>query len=197
MRMVFAHRRKTLATCTAPPLVAILILSITGKGLATSAYAGTGPPGALFHQLPAATAALDRTIPLADHALVVGSNDPELVLDTSLRMAGMRFTGVSVSHGATFVKAYPQFQVDETDSDTAALTIHGQAYGNAPTFASTNGNISCRAGRAAMHWRSSLSAWADGWPNPSTETKQARPCCTWNMMPGIECQMDHQEKRCS
>ena len=73
------------------------------------------------------------------------SSDLELVDDGSREQTvGLRFTGITIPNGATIVNAYVQFQVDEVDSGTASLTIHGEDNDNAGTFTSVNGNISSR-----------------------------------------------------
>jgi hypothetical protein len=73
----------------------------------------------------------------------------------------MRFTGVNVPRRATITKAYIQFQVDETSSGPTALTIGGQAIGNAPTFRAVNGDISSRMTTdAAVDW--SPAPWSTG-----------------------------------
>ncbi len=81
------------------------------------------------------------------------SSDLELVYAGGNQTVGMRFNGVAIPADATIADAYIQFQVDETTSppDTS-LTIEGQAVDNAPTFTSSNGDISTRARTTSVSW---------------------------------------------
>jgi hypothetical protein len=82
----------------------------------------------------------------------LASSDLELVFDKEIQSVGIRFNGLAIPQGATIIKAYIQFQVDETTTEATALTIQGQADDNAPTFVNTNGNISNRDTTAAEPW---------------------------------------------
>jgi hypothetical protein len=78
-------------------------------------------------------------------AVSLGSSDLELVTDGSaVQTVGLRFAGVAVPNTATVVGAYVQFQTDEISTDTAALTIQGQAADNAATFTTSTRNVSSR-----------------------------------------------------
>jgi hypothetical protein len=66
-------------------------------------------------------------------------------LDLGQKVIGIRFNGVNIPQGATIYNAYIQFQADEISSVATTLTIEGEDIDNAPTFTSTNGNISSRA----------------------------------------------------
>ena len=94
------------------------------------------------------------------------SSDLELVSTGSNQTVGMRFNGVAVPPGATIVKAYVQFQADETHTETTAVTIQGEAHDNAPTFVHISGNVSSRARTAAAV------SWA---PAPWTTRGEAGP----------------------
>jgi PKD repeat protein len=72
------------------------------------------------------------------------SSDLELTFDGTQQTVGMRFNGVVVPQGASVVNAYVQFQVDEESTNSASLMIEGQDIDDAPTFASSSGNISSR-----------------------------------------------------
>ena len=72
------------------------------------------------------------------------SSDLELVHDGSNQTIGIRFNSVDVPQGASIVKAYVQFKVDETSSETTLLTIEGEGVDNAATFTTSDGNISSR-----------------------------------------------------
>ena len=82
------------------------------------------------------------------------SSDLELVDDGSRRQTvGMRFKGIGIPPGASILKAYLQFQVDEKNSGSVLLEIRGQNDDNATTFTSADGNISSRPTTAAwMSW---------------------------------------------
>jgi hypothetical protein len=74
----------------------------------------------------------------------LSSSDLELVFDSSNQTVGIRFTGVTVPRGAKITNAYVQFQVDETGTDAASLTIAGVAADNVATFSSASKDISSR-----------------------------------------------------
>ena len=80
----------------------------------------------------------------ASGSMSLTSTDLELIHDTSDQKVGIRFTGVSIPQGATIVNASVQFAVDAVSTDATMLTIQAQASDNAPTFTSTNSNISSR-----------------------------------------------------
>lgn len=82
----------------------------------------------------------------ASGSVSLTSSDLELVLDGSdQQVVGMRFNGVTVPPGATIIRAYVQFQVDEVTSDATSLVVAGEATDNAAAFTSTSRNISSRA----------------------------------------------------
>jgi hypothetical protein len=94
------------------------------------------------------------------------SSDLELIRESTDQLVGMRFNNMPIPQGATIVSATIQFQVDETTSETTTLTIQGQDIDNAPTFTSSNGNISSRARTTA----------SVGWsPPPWNSVGQAGP----------------------
>jgi hypothetical protein len=77
------------------------------------------------------------------------SSDLEMVFYKGANQtAGMRFL-TAIPQGAIITNAYIEFTVDETTSGTANLMIEGQIDDNAPTFTSSNGNISSRTNRTA------------------------------------------------
>ena len=66
---------------------------------------------------------------------------------------GIRFTGLDIPKGASILNAYIQFQVDELTSGPTLLKIEGQASENAPTFQSTDWNVSSRTRTSAsVRW---------------------------------------------
>ncbi|MFN8454763.1 MAG: hypothetical protein U0401_08865 [Anaerolineae bacterium] len=110
----------------------------------------TPPPGGGTSTLEVQVAASsDDAEQKASGSVDLVSSDLELVFDGSNQTVGLRFNGISIPQGATITNAYVQFKVDEIQSEATSLTIQGQAADNAPTFASTNSNISSRARTAA------------------------------------------------
>ena len=91
-----------------------------------------------------------------------GSSDLELVFDNSTtgnQTVGIRFAGLLIPPGATIVDAYVQFEVDESTTAAATLTIRGQLAADAATFSETNLNISSRPRTSAF-----VSWSPPGWP---------------------------------
>jgi hypothetical protein len=81
------------------------------------------------------------------------SSDLELVFDKEIQIVGIRFNGVAIPQDANIINAYVQFQVDETHSEVAALTIRGEVNDNAPTFVNSTNNIRNRAmTMASVSW---------------------------------------------
>jgi hypothetical protein len=82
------------------------------------------------------------------------SSDLELVFNNDGdQTVGIRINGVSVPPGATILDAYIQFQVDETSSAPASLTLEGEAADHAAVFLQTTGNISSRPRTvASLRW---------------------------------------------
>ncbi len=90
------------------------------------------------------------------------SSDLELTVDNSnQQVVGLRFNSLNLPQGATIQNAYLQFQADESGSNPTTLVIHGHAINNAPTFTSTNGNVSSRTKtNASVPW--SPAPWNKG-----------------------------------
>src|SRR4030065_2971413 len=84
------------------------------------------------------------------------STDLELVYDpsgTGNQTVGIRFNGVNIPAGAFILRAYVQFQVDETSSEATSLVIRGEGADNAGPFLASTGNISSRqVTTAAVRW---------------------------------------------
>jgi hypothetical protein len=98
-------------------------------------------------------ASIDDAEERASGRLYLTSSDLELVYDGGNQTVGMRFDGVNIPLGATIVKAYVQFQVDAMSSEETLLTIEGEDIDDAPTFASSDGNISSRTRtEASVSW---------------------------------------------
>lgn len=77
----------------------------------------------------------------------VTNDDLELVYDTKTtgnQVVGLRFNNTGIPQGATIMKAYIQFTVDEKSTASCNLKIEGEAAGNSQVFANTLYNISQR-----------------------------------------------------
>ncbi len=97
---------------------------------------------------------------ISDGKVGLGSSDLELGYDGSTaQIVGMRFTQLDIPQGAIIQNAYIEFEADETNSGTTNLVFRGQNSDNAPTFLSTNYNISSRAKTtASVNWNN-VPAW--------------------------------------
>ena len=87
---------------------------------------------------------------ISDGEISLDSSDLELIEDSGFhspgeQIVGIRFLDVEIPENATIQSAYIEFEVDETSSDTASLSISGQAADNPGTFTSDNYNISTRS----------------------------------------------------
>lgn len=80
----------------------------------------------------------------ASGSMSLDSSDLELVDDGGIQRVGMRWTGVTIPRGATIVRAWIQFKVDEVGSAATSLTLRAHAVDNAAAFASTARNLSLR-----------------------------------------------------
>ena len=126
---------------------------------------------------PAGSGSVDRRIAVssddaeesATGSYSGSSSDLELVFDGSNQQVGLRFPNITVPKSATITRAYVQFEADEAQSESTALTIRGQAADNPATFSSAN-KISTRPRTAAAAtW--SPAAWAvtsEAGPNQRT-----------------------------
>jgi PKD repeat protein len=76
------------------------------------------------------------------------STDLEMVYDTdfvSNEAIGIRFNDVDIPPQAHIENAYIQFQTAEVSTGAASFTVEGQDIDNAPTFSSSNWDITSRA----------------------------------------------------
>ena len=92
----------------------------------------------------------------------IGSSDLEMVYDSSPQTVGIRFPGVNVPRNAVIQRAYVQFKVDESTTNTTpvTITIRGQATGHALPFTNADGNVSSRARTTTF------ATWQPGpWPS--------------------------------
>ena len=72
------------------------------------------------------------------------STDLELVQESDTQIVGMRFQSVAIPAGATITFADIEFEVDETTTGAASLTLKGQLAVSPLTFTTTAGDISGR-----------------------------------------------------
>jgi len=80
------------------------------------------------------------------------SSDLELVVAGAPQTVGIRFNGLSIPRGAAVTSAYIQFQVDETSSGPAALSIHGEAADSAVAYSSGADVLSRVPTSASVAW---------------------------------------------
>ena len=82
-------------------------------------------------------------------------------LDLLQQPIGMRFSTLSIPPGALITEAYLELTAEDNNSDTASLTILGEASDDPATFTTTNSNITGRPTTAAsVAW--TLPAWTAG-----------------------------------
>ncbi len=100
----------------------------------------------------------------AEERLATGNID----LNSNLEMAenggqlqevGYRFQNVTVPNSASITSAYIQFSVDDTDSGPVSLTIYGQDIDDAPTFTTTNSDITNRTARTVSVLWAGMPNW--------------------------------------
>lgn len=72
------------------------------------------------------------------------SSDLELTKEQSTQKIGIRFNAITIPKNAIITNAYIQFRVDEKNTGTTNLNIHGEAHDNASSFSSSKNNISHR-----------------------------------------------------
>ena len=126
---------------------------------------GGGPP--TIFEVRVATGNDDAEERVSSGNMNLTSSDMELIADSgNAQLVGLRFTNVTVPNGATISNSYVQFQVDETDSGATNVNIQGEDTDDAPTFTTSNSNISSRSLTGASV------AWA---PVPWTTVGDAGP----------------------
>ncbi len=90
------------------------------------------------------------------------SSDLEMCDDGgTLQIVGMRFQNIAIPQNAVISDVRLSFYADGNHSTATSLTIYGQAIDNAPTFSSSNYNISNRTKTSASVAWSSVSTWSD------------------------------------
>lgn len=125
-----------------------------GAGPATNQRVEYGAPRIMLVKR-IASGTDDAEQELSNGLMKVADFDLELGADLSKPQAvGMRYSGISIPSGAVITRAYLQYMVDEAGINTATLTVHGQASGNAAAFTSATGDISSRPlTAAAVNWQ--------------------------------------------
>jgi len=103
------------------------------------------------------------------------SSDLELVYDRGIQKVGMRFNGVGIPQGATIVKAYVQFKVDEVNSEATSLTIQAHKVAQPLPLTTTYGNISARPRTLAAVSRAPVPWTAVGVAGPDQPTPEIAP----------------------
>jgi PKD repeat protein len=105
----------------------------------------------------------------------LSSSDLELTFDGQTQVIGIRFTSLAIPQGATITAAWIQFTAKETQSETTALTIHGQAADDAATFTSSALNVSSRPRTtSSVSW--APVAWSSiGQAGPNQRTPDLAP----------------------
>ncbi|MDH3296067.1 MAG: hypothetical protein OER95_17250, partial [Acidimicrobiia bacterium] len=89
---------------------------------------------------------LDDVEERASGSMSLTSSDLELVDDNTKigQTVGVRFPGIGIPQGATVLRAWIQFQTDETDSGQTDLTIRAENSDTASAFVNVSGNVSSR-----------------------------------------------------
>jgi cysteine-rich repeat protein len=73
--------------------------------------------------------------------------------DEDQQTVGIRFNGIDVLRNTTILESYVQFTAEDESFDSTQLTIRGQLTGNAPTFDSSDDDISSRpTTQASVLW---------------------------------------------
>jgi uncharacterized protein YjiK len=116
--------------------------ALTDSDDVTVQVVGEGAPTTV--EFPVATSS-DDAEERPTGGVSLASSDLELVTDgTTQQTVGLRFSDVTIPHGAAILRSYVQFQADEVSTDAAALKVQGQAADNAATFQAVTANVSGR-----------------------------------------------------
>jgi hypothetical protein len=111
---------------------------------------------------------------VSTHKVSLTSSDLEFVVESTLQIVGIRFTGIAVPPRAVISRAWVQFKADEAQSEVTSLTIEGQAAVNPAGFATLTGNISSRPRLPALvAW--SPAPWTSGQAGPAQKTPDLAP----------------------
>jgi hypothetical protein len=94
----------------------------------------------------------------ANGSIKLASHD----LDLGEDRVGLRFTNVAIPAGATIVKAYIEFEAQESSDEPTSLIFHGEDVDDAGQFTHEHGDISGRSmTSASVNWPA-VPAWAAG-----------------------------------
>ncbi len=117
----------------------------TSQLVATTVTVFTSPPVNYTEQLRISSGIADVE-EAASGSVSTSSSDLELVNDgsTGNQTVGLRFERLFIPKNAVITNAYLQFQVDETDSVTTSLMIHGEAADDAVAFTGAAFDVSSR-----------------------------------------------------
>jgi hypothetical protein len=128
-----------------------------GASLAVFAADPVQPPIALERRVAAKA---DDAEESAGGVTSLTSSDLEMMIDAGTQRAvGMRFTNMTIPRGATIMRAYLQFVVDETRSENTTLTFRCEATDSSRAFAAAANNLSSRAVTASSTPWSLVPAW--------------------------------------
>ena len=103
------------------------------------------------------------------------SSDLEMTLNgTNQQTLGIRFSGLAIPQGATIVRAWIQFKVDEVSPDATSLLLAGEAIGSATPFLAVSHDVTSRQRTAAsVSW--SPAVWTTvGAAGPDQRTPDLR-----------------------
>lgn len=132
-----------------------------GKGKTKAATVSTVQPTSVNARI--ASGANDVEQKVSNGYMYFNSSDLELTNDPGVakdnQSIGLRFTGVSIPKGATITRAYLEFTVDETSSETTSIVFNGQAADNAAAFSSTAYDVSKRSKTSASVSWNNIPAW--------------------------------------
>ena len=109
-----------------------------------------------------------------DGSMDITSSDLELVQESDTQQVGMRFQSVTIPSGSTITNAYVQFTADEAHAAATSLTLYGEDIDNAPTFTSTNADISGREKTSASVSWPNIPEWSVGESGPDTKTTELK-----------------------
>ncbi|MBN1672278.1 MAG: S8 family serine peptidase [Kiritimatiellae bacterium] len=133
-----------------------LALMFTGSGRRTAeSYDGSAAAAPLLHvqyrivtpsvaDVRVAASPDDAEEAVGSGLVQTASSDLELCREADDQLVGIRITGLPIPPESVILRAYVQFQTDETTTEQTDLTIRAEAADNAAAFESTAGNISSR-----------------------------------------------------
>jgi hypothetical protein len=139
--------------------------TLTPTRTSTRTPTPTGPPPTAtvtpdgIEVLMVATGSDDAEEKVDTGVLDLTSSDLELVREASDQVIGLRFSSVPVPQGATILRSYVQFWVDEATSETTNLVFRAEDRDNTTTFTAASGDISSRPSTTASVAWNNVPAW--------------------------------------